>query len=116
MPLVAWTADLPEQLLIAGVSKNTSPITEASIKQFGDGNCYTPHAGEKTLERIYDTAQVMDLWNLDHFQKCAKALLLLGVHLPFWRDYYLSNPAIFLVLKILHTLHKLFFESHPCMV
>ncbi|KAN0101069.1 hypothetical protein V8E55_001053 [Tylopilus felleus] len=97
-------------LLIAGVSKNTSLITEASIKQFGDGNRYTPHAGEKTLERIYDTAQVMDLWNLDRFQKCAKALLLLGVHLPFWRDYCLSNPAIFLVPKILHTLHKLFFD------
>ena len=109
-PLVAWTVDLPEQLMIACISKNTSPVTEASIKQFGDGKHHALHAGEKTLERIFDTAQDVDPWNLDRFQKCTKALLLLGVHLPFWRDYLLSNPAIFLVPEVLHTLHKLFFD------
>ncbi|KAI9568687.1 hypothetical protein HD554DRAFT_2204916 [Boletus coccyginus] len=52
----------------------------------------------------------VDPWNLDRFQKRTKPLLLLGVHLPFWHDYWLSNPAIFLVPEVLHTLHKLFFD------
>ncbi|KAH0833813.1 hypothetical protein J3R83DRAFT_10967 [Lanmaoa asiatica] len=109
-PLIAWTADLPEQLMIACVSKNASPITEASIKQFGDGMCHASRTGERTLERIFDTAQDVDPWNLDRFQKAAKALLLLGVHLPFWCNYMLLNPATFLVPEVLHTLHKLFFD------
>ena len=109
-PVVAWTADLPEQLMLSTLSKNASPITEATVKQFGDGQRYAPRTGEKTLERIFDTAQNADPWNLDRFQKCAKALLLLGVHLPFWRNFLLSNPAVFLVPEVLHTLHKLFFD------
>ncbi|KAF8837316.1 hypothetical protein BDN67DRAFT_991809 [Paxillus ammoniavirescens] len=109
-PLVAWTADLPEQLMIACVSKNASPVTEASLKQFGDGQRHAPRTGEMTLERIFDITQVVDPWNLDRFQKHAKAMLLTGVHLPFWRDWAHSTPSIFLVPEVLHTLHKLFFD------
>lgn len=72
--------------------------------------CHASCASEKTLECIFDTAQNVDLWNLDHFQKSAKALLLLEVQLSLWCDYLLSNPAIFLVPEVLHTLHKLFFN------
>ncbi|KIO11448.1 hypothetical protein M404DRAFT_126753 [Pisolithus tinctorius Marx 270] len=68
-PLVAWTADLPEQQLIA-----TKP------------------------------------WDLNAFQKLAKANHLLGVHLPFWRDWKNSDVCCFLVPEILHTVHKLFFD------
>ena len=32
MPVAVWTADLPEQLMISCISKNASPITEASHK------------------------------------------------------------------------------------
>ena len=96
--------------MLSTLSKNASPITKATVKQFGDGQCYAPHTGEKTLEHIFNTAQNADSWNLNCFQKCAKALLLLEVHLPFWHDFLLSNPAVFLVLEVLHTLHKLFFN------
>ncbi|KAI6139186.1 hypothetical protein BKA82DRAFT_4332359 [Pisolithus tinctorius] len=68
-PLVAWTADLPEQQLIA-----TKP------------------------------------WDLNAFQKLAKANHLLGVHLPFWQDWKNSDVCCFLVPEILHTVHKLFFD------
>lgn len=51
-PLVAWTADLPEQLMIVCVSKSASPVTEATHKQFGDAHRSAPCTGELTLERI----------------------------------------------------------------
>lgn len=54
-PLVAWTTDLPEQLMIAGISKNASPITEASLKKFSDGKHHASHASEKTLELVFES-------------------------------------------------------------
>ena len=41
-PLAAWTADLPEQLMIACVAKNASPVTQATHKQFGDAERHPP--------------------------------------------------------------------------
>ncbi|KAF8836444.1 hypothetical protein BDN67DRAFT_992126 [Paxillus ammoniavirescens] len=78
-PLVAWTADLPEQLMIA-----------SSLKQFGDGKRHASHTGEVTLERIFDVTQ----------NKCSKDTLLTGVHLPFWRNWQHSDPSIFLVPEL----------------
>ncbi|KAI5998547.1 hypothetical protein F5J12DRAFT_928852 [Pisolithus orientalis] len=49
-------------------------------------------------------------WDLDAFQKLAKANHLLGVHLPFWQDWKNSNVCCFLIPEILHTVHKLFFN------
>jgi hypothetical protein len=58
--LAAWTADLPEQLMIACVAKNTSPVTEATHKQFGDANCHPSRTGDLTLERIDNITQAVD--------------------------------------------------------
>lgn len=107
-PLVAWTADLPEQQMIACVSKNASPVTLATLKQFGDPTPHLPRTKSHTLDLIHSISD--DPWNLDRYQKACKELLLLGVHLPFWRDWLHSDPSIFLVPEILHTLHKLFFD------
>jgi hypothetical protein len=45
MPLVAYVADLPEQQLIACVAKNASPITMATLAQFGDPTPHPPTLG-----------------------------------------------------------------------
>ncbi|EGO25846.1 hypothetical protein SERLADRAFT_437568 [Serpula lacrymans var. lacrymans S7.9] len=84
-PLVVWIADLPEQQLIACVAKNSSPVTLASLKQFGDAETY-PSRHE------------------------AKKIGLSGVYEAFWRDWAHSNPATFIVPEILHTCHKFFFD------
>ena len=55
------------------ISKNAFPVTKASIKQFGNGKHHALRTGKKTLEQIFDTAQDVDPWNLNYFQKCAKA-------------------------------------------
>jgi hypothetical protein len=41
-PLATHIADLPEQLMIACVSKNVSPITLAAQAQFDDGIAHPP--------------------------------------------------------------------------
>ena len=109
-PLVSYIADLPEQQLIAGVSRNVSPITLAEIAQFGDSTPAAPRTREHTLQQILDICKNIDPWDLASFQKAAKALKLLGVHLPFWRNWMFCDPSLFLTGEILHTLHKFFFD------
>ncbi|KAG2339690.1 hypothetical protein BDR05DRAFT_977659 [Suillus weaverae] len=52
----------------------------------------------------------VDPWDLIAFVREAKKLHLSGVHLPYWRNWRHSNPARFLMPKILHALHKFFFD------
>ncbi|KAH7903179.1 hypothetical protein BJ138DRAFT_1021044, partial [Hygrophoropsis aurantiaca] len=109
-PLAAWTADLPEQLMISCTAKNASPVTEATHKQFGDAHHYPPRTAELTIQRIHHVGQQTDVWNLDRFQKLAKTMHLSGVSQPFWRDWEYAEPSIFLVPEVLHTCHKFFFD------
>ena len=109
-PLVAYTADLPEQQMIACVSKNASPVTLAIQPQFGDGILYQPRHGSITIGALHQLCQRVDPWKVQEFQDEAKVLYLSGVQLPFWRDWRFADPAIFLVPDILHTCHKFFFD------
>ncbi|KAG1720320.1 hypothetical protein EDD22DRAFT_962866 [Suillus occidentalis] len=109
-PLVAYTADLPEQQMIACVSKNASPITMATQSQFGDGISYPSRHGSVTIEALHQLCQDVDPWKVQQFQEEAKALFLSGIQLPFWHDWRFSDPALFLAPDILHTLHKFFFN------
>ncbi|KIJ18778.1 hypothetical protein PAXINDRAFT_38007, partial [Paxillus involutus ATCC 200175] len=109
-PLVAYIADLPEQQLIACVAKSASPVTMATLAQFGDPTPHPPHAGSGTLKQIEDLCREVNPWDLVPFQKKAKAIKLLGVHLPFWRNWRFADPAFFLIGEILHTCHKFFFD------
>ncbi|KAI6034859.1 hypothetical protein F5J12DRAFT_901798 [Pisolithus orientalis] len=111
MPLVAWTADLPEQLMIACVSKSASPVTEATHKQFGDVHRQSSHTSNLTLQHIEQVTWNVHPWdNLNSFQRQAKMLQLNGICLPFWRNWLFVNPSTFLLPEILHTCHKFFFD------
>ena len=110
--LVAYTADLPEQLMIACVTKSISPVTIAEKNQFGDGILYAPRDGELTLQKLHELCQQIDPWRLQEFLAEAKKHNLSGVQLPFWRNWRFSNPSIFLIGELLHYGHKLFF-NHP---
>ena len=111
-PLVAYTTDLPEQLMITGVTKSSSPVTIAETNQFGDAIPYAPRDGELTLQKLHELCQLIDPWRLQEFLAEAKKHHLNGVQLPFWRDWWFSNPSIFLIGELLHYGHKLFFD-HP---
>lgn len=111
-PLIAHVCDLPEASMIAAVSKNASPVTMAMQKDFGDGTLHPPRTGRHTLQLIVDISKTVDPWDLDRFQKAAKAAFLSGVHMPYWRDWMYAYPSVFLTGEILHTGHKCFFD-HP---
>ena len=111
-PLVAHVCDLPEASMIAAVAKNASPVTMAVQRDFGDGTLYPPRTGKHTLQLIVDTSRKVDPWDLDKFQKAAKAVDLSGVHMPYWRDWLYACPSVFLAGEILHTCFK-FFADHP---
>ncbi|KAH8987547.1 hypothetical protein EDB86DRAFT_3065710 [Lactarius hatsudake] len=69
--------------------------------------CFSfPRIDARKRERQATTAT-----RIGHVDK-AKELSLSGVHLPFWRDWYMADPYHFLVPEILHTCHK-FFYDHP---
>ncbi|KAG1814484.1 hypothetical protein EV424DRAFT_1630369 [Suillus variegatus] len=111
-PLIAHVCDLPEASMIAATSKSASPLTMATQKAFGDGTLHPPRTGWHTLQLIVDISKTIDPWDLDKFQKAAKAVYLSGVHMPFWRDWKYACPSVFLAGEILHTCHKFFFD-HP---
>ena len=109
-PLISYIADLPEQQLVACVSKNASPVTTAELPRFGDPNPSPPRTGHDILQQIKELCKRVDPWDLNIFQKAAKVLKLLGVHKPFWRNWKFSDPSLFLTGEILHTCHKFFFN------
>ena len=109
-PLVSYIADLSEQQLIAGVSKNASPVTMAELPSFGNATPAEPQTRETTLRQLRELCERIDPWDLEVFQTAAKAMKLLGVNLPFWHDWPFAEPSLFLTGKILHTLHKFFYD------
>ena len=111
-PLTAYITDLPEQHMIACVTKSISPISLAEQSQFGDGILYLPCDGEFTLRKLAELCKKVDPWKLQDFLAEAKKNYLSGVQLPFWHDWRFSNPAIFLLGELLHAGHKLF-NDHP---
>ena len=111
-PLAAYIADLPEQHMIACVTKSISPISLAEQSQFGDGILYPPCDGEFTLRKLAELCKKVDPWKLQDFLAEAKKNYLSGVQLPFWCDWRFSNPTIFLLGELLHAGHKLF-NDHP---
>ncbi|KAG1870834.1 hypothetical protein F4604DRAFT_1681705 [Suillus subluteus] len=80
-PLVAYIADLPEQLMISCVLKN-----------------------------LHEIGKDIDPWKVREFLEAAKKVSLSGVHKPFWYGWKYADPANFLVPEILHTGHKFFFD------
>jgi hypothetical protein len=59
-----------------------------------------------------EISQEINLWDLDKFQKAAKALNLSGVHMLYWHEWMFACPSVFLAREVLHTCHK-FFTDHP---
>ena len=109
--LVGYIADLPEQQMVACVAKNASPVTTATISEFGDSFPHPPQSGVETLQKINDICtQGVHPWDVAMFQAKAKAIKLSGVHLPFWHNWKFANPMYFLIGELLHSGHKFIFN------
>ncbi|KAG2343344.1 hypothetical protein BDR05DRAFT_975939 [Suillus weaverae] len=118
-PLISHITDLPEQLMIACIMKNSSPVTTATQKEFGNETPHPPRNGTQTYTLIQQLCDHVDPWDLIAFIREAKKLHLSGVHLPYWMNWRHSNPASFFfdhVLKWIKQImgHELdvWFKSH----
>jgi len=109
-PLVAYIADTPEQSLLAGTSSNASPVSTAVYKEFGDPFPHPPRTAARTLEDIKCACSEVSSHDFEHFLKVSKHYSLNGVHMPFFRNWPLSDPSKFFNPEVLHHFHHLFWD------
>jgi hypothetical protein len=109
-PLVGFIADTPEERLVAGVASNTSPITMATHKQFGDSFRHEPRTGSTTLAKLAALRSRVDPNDIEEYLNEASSLRLNGVDQPFWRDWALAEPSNLLIPESLHHFHRFFWD------
>ncbi|KAG1832346.1 hypothetical protein F4604DRAFT_1606038 [Suillus subluteus] len=109
-PLVAWTADYPEQLLIACTASKRSPISLATAAQFGDPLPHPPRTRYHTLDAINRACTISDPCDIAPFHKTCQTLHLNGVVEPYWKDWGNACPSSFLTPDGLHQWHKFYFD------
>ena len=109
-PLIRYIADTPKQCLLAGVSPKASPVSTATFKEFGDVDSHPPCTATKTLDQIERACAEANLNNFEEFLKVFRRLFLNRVHKPFWCDWVLCDPSIFLPPEVLHMFHRLFWD------
>jgi len=109
-PLVSCIVDTPEAALYAGVGGKTSPVTMASYKEFGNAERCEPRTASTTLAQLQSIEAKVHPWDLEAYMREAKKFRLNGVHRPFWRDWPLAEPTLFLTPELLHHSHKMFWD------
>jgi hypothetical protein len=109
-PLVSYVADTPEELLVACVCSNVSPVTTATRDQFGDAFRHPPRKGLSTIARINAVMQSVSHADVSEFFAMCKKFNLNGVHEPFWLDWALSDPSSFITPEPLHHIHRMFWD------
>lgn len=109
-PVAGYIADTPEAAMVACVGGKTSPVTMAMYKQFGDPFRHEPRTATTTLAQLSVVESKADPDDLPAFFREAQRFRLNGVSKPFWRDFPLSCPSIFITPELLHYLHKEFWD------
>ena len=102
MPLVGAIMDTPKALLYAGITPKISPVTMATYKQFGDSFQHEPWMVSTTLAQLMEVEVAADPWDFASYLPNVKQFCLNGVHRPFWRDWLLAEPLLFLTPKPLY--------------
>ena len=116
--LASYIVDTPEATMIACVAGKTSHLTMADYRGFGDPTRHEPRTASTTLAQLAALTTEYNPLDLSTYLPAAKARRLNGVHLPFWRDWYLesptqklqSEPSQFLTPEPLHHWHKQFWD------
>ncbi|KAJ7601568.1 hypothetical protein DFH06DRAFT_1153865 [Mycena polygramma] len=105
--IAAYIVDTPEACMIAIVASKSSPVTTATNIQLGDDFRHPVRTRAYTMKLLHDIEgpEGLDLrpWkDLVAYIKAAKERGLNGVHRPFWQDWFLAEPSVFLTPEILH--------------
>ena len=106
-PLVAYIADTPEESLLACIGPKASPVSTATHKEFSDSFPHPPRTATSTLDAIQKACLDADPDDWERFLKVVRRCSLSGVHKPFFRNWLLSDPSIFLTPEVLHHFHHL---------
>ncbi|KAN0097876.1 hypothetical protein V8E55_002322 [Tylopilus felleus] len=99
--LVAYIADVPEACVLACICNNTSYITTAMKKQFGDPFCHPTCTALATLSQLNAIKATTSSEDFAEFFK-ACSLYLNGIDSPFWGDWALTEPTILFSPEPLH--------------
>ena len=65
-----------------------------------------------TIARLTDIEMICDPWDFTSYLPEAKQLHLNRVHWPFWQDWPLVEPLLFLTPEPLHHWHKMFWDHN----
>jgi hypothetical protein len=111
-PLVICIVDTPESAMIACVAGKTSSVTMADYTMFGDNFQHAPRTAAKTLRQLQLLESKVDPWGdlLEYVKAAKKEFRLNGSHKPFWRDWLLSEPHLFLSPEPLHHWNKFAYD------
>ena len=109
-PLASYITDTPEACMLSCVRGKTSPITMAMFKQFRDNFRHEPQTGMMTIAQLRVAKSKVDPSDLTAFFREAQCFRLNGVSEPFFLDLPLSCPSIFLTPKMVHHVHKKFWD------
>ena len=96
--------------MLVCIGGKTSPVTMAMYKQFGDSFCYEPQMGLNTIAQLRVVKSKVNPLDLDSFLHEAQQFCLNGVSEPFFQAFPLSCPSSFLAPKLLHYIHKEFWD------
>lgn len=102
--------DYPKAELYASVGRKTSPMMMAIYKQFGGSYQYKPQLASITLAQLIKIEMTVYPWDFASYLPEAKQLHLNGIHWPFWRDWPLAKPSVFLIPELLHHWYKMFWD------
>ncbi|KAF8442866.1 hypothetical protein L210DRAFT_3502812 [Boletus edulis BED1] len=110
--IASYILDTPEAMLVSVVRGKTSPITMASHKQFGDPFRHPPRTAAVTKQQLQSIERLAALLK-EYFAACEE-FRLSGVSLPFWCDWLLASPHLFLTPEALHHWHREFWDHDVC--
>lgn len=108
--LAVFIGDLPEKSLVSGMAQNRSPISLASLKEFGDAFPHDIRTGDFTKAEINKVNETDVPLTLAQVARRSKLAGLNGVVEPFWAEWKYANPGTFLVPDSLHDWHKFFMD------
>lgn len=109
-PLVSYIVDTPEACILACVRFNTSPVTTATYKDFGDLDHHQPRTAATTLSQLASIE--CDIGDVVEYFAACKQFQLSGVSHPFYQDWPLVQPSEFITSESLHEWHHEFWDHN----
>ncbi|KAG8215440.1 hypothetical protein J3R82DRAFT_9054 [Butyriboletus roseoflavus] len=103
--LASYICDTPETCLIACVQGQTSLVTMATSKEFGNQNRHLPHTIKTTLCQLHSIKHFKADSDIKAYFEACEPYHLSGVALPFWCNWPFAQPSKFPTPEGLHEWH-----------